>query len=379
MKYEQFSNSNNNFANITINDNIILTKSIFCGISSICCLSFMIIYLILNLQLKLCLCIGKNDDDNDYDDNNLDKYFNNDNFWKRDNVNHKDLGKISLVSNFMLLLAFSNFLGSLFEFLFYFYYEKKIDENAEDNIYNIINDDHICHLFGFSRNFFDLFSICWTMMITLLVYNLKYKSQEILTNQKKYFVIGFIYSFMFSLIFTGMPYLMKKYGFSRYYCSFKYESNRGRNNLEEGIWRDLYLIANFVSLLLIVIYFLKANKFFTKTLFLTKKINEIRQKSILKYVQVFRIFPIIVIISRLFRFVSRVIVEKFDVSQFENVIQYCNGFFFASSGIFDSIACIIFFDLVFISLSKSEPKQKSSLLSKNNSDLNRLEINSTDE
>ena len=66
------------------------------------------------------------------------------------------------------------------------------------------------------------------------------------------------------------------------------------------------------------------------------------------YIWVFRIFPIVLLVSRLFKGLSRLIIEKFDLNRTTvNIIEYANAFFFASNGIFDSIACLFFFKGVF--------------------------------
>ena len=65
------------------------------------------------------------------------------------------------------------------------------------------------------------------------------------------------------------------------------------------------------------------------------------------YVWVFRIFPIVLLISRAFKAMSRLIEMSFDNENFNNLVQYFNAFFFASNGIFDSLACIFFFRGVF--------------------------------
>ena len=66
------------------------------------------------------------------------------------------------------------------------------------------------------------------------------------------------------------------------------------------------------------------------------------------YVWVFRIFIIVLIISRIFKGLSRIIIEYFRIGdKLEDAIEYVNGFLFASNGIFDSIAAIFFFRGVF--------------------------------
>ena len=61
----------------------------------------------------------------------------------------------------------------------------------------------------------------------------------------------------------------------------------------------------------------------------------------------FRIFPIVLIISRFYKGVSRMVLNIVDSKEVIDIMQYINGFLFASNGIFDSIACLFFFRGVF--------------------------------
>ena len=65
------------------------------------------------------------------------------------------------------------------------------------------------------------------------------------------------------------------------------------------------------------------------------------------YVWVFRIFPIVLLVSRIFKGMSRIIISNYENDLFNDIIEYINAFLFASNGIFDSIACAFFFRGVF--------------------------------
>ena len=79
-----------------------------------------------------------------------------------------------------------------------------------------------------------------------------------------------------------------------------------------------------------------------------KKQNQNEYKLMRIYVWVFRIFPIVLLVSRLFKGLSRLIIDNIDCGRrIEDIIEYANSFFFASNGIFDSIACLFFFKGVF--------------------------------
>ena len=357
-------NDDNNNSYLLGNEdkNIILTRSILSLLSALCCLLLIIIYVINFLQIKFNLCIKKDDDDsNDLLENeislqNKEKKFS----------NNKKGRNIGLGSNFMFFLTISNFFGAILEFIFYFYYKNiaskyKGDYNKNE-LYNEINNDYTCHLYGFAHNFFDLFAVCWTTMLTLLFYSSTNLSSDMLYNDKKYLLIGFIFGIGSCLIFCLIPLATNSYGFARYYCSFRYNEIDERNNfkaLEEKtinrIWRYSFILVTILNNFFNVICLIKTNRFYSKKLRMIKKQNIKQYKLMLIYVWVFRIFPIVLIISRIFKGLTRVIIEKIDVDSefFENFIEYINAFFFASNGIFDSIACIFFFRGVFWCFSES--------------------------
>ena len=298
------------------------------------------------------------------------------------NKNQKKENKIGLGSNFMFLLTISNFFGSLFEFIFYFLYsdviskyENKIEIN-QSYIYRDMNKGCKCILLGFAHNFFDLFAVCWTTMLTLLFYRSTNLSNEMLYQDQKYLIIGFIYSIILCLIFCGLPITTDSYGFSRYYCSFKYDDfDEKGNHLEEEtssiIWRYSFAIVTFVNNLANVIWLFKTNKFYSKKLEFIKNKNKKEYKMMRKFVWIFRIFPIVLIISRLLKGMSRMIIELFNTSQnFESIIEYLNGFFFASAGIFDSIACTFFFSGVFWCCGGNSREDSITSIAKENDNMN---------
>ena len=62
-----------------------------------------------------------------------------------------------------------------------------------------------------------------------------------------------------------------------------------------------------------------------------------------RFVWVFRIFPIVLISSRLYKAISRIVSDNVHIEIVKYIMEYINGFFFASNGIIDSLACILFF------------------------------------
>ena len=374
---------NNNTIIFSKNDkNIILVRSILSSVSYCCCLFLMIIYLILCLQVKLKICIKKEEEknsgtliENDYATNSSDK-----------NDAQKKRNKIGLGPNYIFLLTISNFFASLFEFLFYFLYVNRISYiNNPIDLYNEMNNDGLCILLGFAHNFFDLFAVCWTTMLTLLFYRSTNLSHEMLYNDNKYLMIGFVYSIFCSLIFCGFPMVTKSYGFARYYCSFKYdEFDQEGNYLGESIsskcWRYSFAVVTFFNNIANVIWLLKTTTFYSKKLKLIQKQNKTEYKNLLKYVWIFRIFPIALMFSRISKGLSRFIKDTFKPSEnFETILEYINAFFFASTGIFDSIACTFFFSGVFWCCRDKNRTQSISTINKDSSDMNIMDNDNTEE
>ena len=377
--------NNINSSNITIlignqDKNIILARSILSFFSSLCCLALIIIYIIYCLQIKFNLCLKK--DENDTNEL-LEKEISSQNNEKKAKINKKG-GNLGLGSNFMFLLTISNFFGAIVEFLFYFYYinkENNFPSNDNKNkLYYSINNDYTCHLYGFAHNFFDLFAVCWTTMLTLLFYSSTNLSSDMLYNDKKYLAIGFIFGIGSCFIFCLIPFATNSYGFAKYYCSFRYkeiDKKHNYNALEEKtinrIWRYSFVFVTFLTNFFNVICLIKTKRFYSKKLEITKKRNIKEYKLMLIYVWIFRIFPIVLIISRIFKGLSRVIIEKLNTNEFfENLIEYINAFFFASNGIFDSLACIFFFRGVFWCFEESKISDPATDDNKKESDTNSI-------
>ena len=358
-------------------ENIILFRTICCSISMFCCFLLMVVYFILCFQVKFNVCTKNEGDDAK---SLLDNEMSLEDEQKNENKNKK--GKIGLGSNFMFLLTVSNFFGSFFEFLFYFYYINFKKEGNYNNsnlcqLYNDINSNKNCSLFALAHNFFDLFTICWISMLTLLFYRSTNLSNEMLYHDTKYLIIGFIFSISSCLIFCAIPYATGSYGFARFYCSFRYydeiyqDCTFKKEDDIDKIWRYSFVGVSTINSLFNIYCLFKTYKFYSKKLKIIKNQNKNEYKLMIIYVWVFRIFPIVLIISRLFKGLSRIIIDNVNNGTFSTVIQYFNGFLFASNGIFDSLACIFFFRGVFWCCNSSNAERSISG-DKEYSDLNDL-------
>ena len=340
-------------------EKIIFSRTVFCGISFTCSFLLIVVYIINCIQVKYRKCIRNEEkvlNENENENNYLDMDDNEDeNYNKKDNR-----GKIGLGSNFMFIMTISNFFGALFEFSFYFYYMKKksLEENLDlsnNYLYNNINEDKVCTLFGFAHNFFDLFTCCWITMLTLLFYRSTKILNDMPNHEAKYLTIGFAYCIILCIILCIIPLTRGSYGFARYYCSFKYNSlsKKGEYYVKEPekfldkAWRYAFIAVTSLNNIINVIWLLLTNNYYSKKLKRIKIQNKNEYKIILCFVWVFRIFPIVLIISRFYKGVSRMVLNIVDSKEVIDIMQYINGFLFASNGIFDSIACLFFFRGVF--------------------------------
>jgi hypothetical protein len=278
----------------------------------------------------------------------------------------------------MFILSVSNFLGAFFESLFYFHYKNLNDNCIKESstkeecneVFIKINDSQICKLIGLSHNFFDLYSVCWTAMLTLLFYLSTNKSGEMTFDTKKYLIIGFIYSTFLSFILMIIPFISgDNFGFSRFYCSYRYyhyvdiNGNTGERNETKG-WRYSLFVVLFLNLIFDLFCLIKTYRFYSDKLNTLKQQDKFEYKSLIIFVWVFRLYPIVIIITRSYRVIARVIVEVVNKATKENeesstnIIEYINGFIYSSNGIIISLASILFFRGIFTCCSSETIKEK---------------------
>ena len=351
---------------------IIFWRSIFCFISMFCCLLLMLAYFVLIFQIKFNLCKKKvrkrkESSNEEYNLNeNEDSYENNEK-------------KIGLGSHFMFILSVSNFLGALFESLFYFHYKNLNDNCIKESstieqcneVFIKINDSQICKLIGLSHNFFDLYSVCWTAMLTLLFYLSTNKSGEMTFDTKKYLIIGFIYSTLLSFILMIIPFISgDNFGFSRFYCSYRYyhyvdiNGNTGERNETKG-WRYSLFVVLFLNLIFDLFCLIKTHRFYSDKLNTLKQQDKFEYKSLIIFVWVFRIFPIVIFLSRLYKTFATPLLNLVDKKEKEYnktpvyIVEFINNFFFSCNGIFLSIASLVFFRGIFVCCSSGNSNERT--------------------
>jgi hypothetical protein len=277
-------------------------------------------------------------------------------------------------------LALSNFLGAFFDSFFYFYYKNTnincIDESSTNEecikAFIEINNSQICKLLGLSHNFFQLYSVCWTSMLTLLFYRSTNSSNNMNKKSKRYIIIGFLYSTVICIIISLIPYITgDNYGFNRFYCSFRYyhdieKDGKGYYRDETSNWSIAYFTIISFNLFFHMFCLIKTYRFYSEKSKIIKQQDKNEYKSFIIFVWIFRIFPIVILISRLYRIIARVLVEfvyktnNKDDERAINIIEYINSFIFASNGIIISLASLVFFRGVFnCSTSKAKDERIS--------------------
>jgi len=321
------------------NDGIVLTGIITVIITIICCLMMIIIYFISYLQIKFDILSEKNTQTRNKTKSILDNgIYPNENELDENKNKIENKKSIGLGSNFMFLLILSNFLGGINELLLFLHYR---DTNGDLEFV-------FCKIFGVVHNFFELCGICWTSMLTYLFYCSTKASHEIFYKENKYLLIGFIYSSLISIIFGLGPLLNDYYGEKKYLCFFKYSNDENNPTIFTSIWN----IGNGAVIALNCIcncfWLYKTFGFYAKKAHVLKKKSLNEYKQLLIYIWVFRIFPIVLILTGLIKVSTRIIGIFLDPSSsFTKILGYFNVIIHNLNGFFNSLACFYFFRGVF--------------------------------
>ena len=77
--------------------------------------------------------------------------------------------------------------------------------------------------------------------------------------------------------------------------------DKDQSLLINTLWRYSYIFVTFINSLFNVIWLFRTNIFYSKKLEIIKKQNKREYKLMLIYVWVFRIFPIVLVVSRIFK------------------------------------------------------------------------------
>jgi hypothetical protein len=369
------NNTTDNSYLIHSNDiNVLICRCIFCFISWLCCLFLISIYIILILKVKFNFC-QKNETNKKDKTNNILNYISVD--YPKYAPENNNKTQIGLGSHFIFILTVSNFFGVFFESFFFFYY-KNINTNCIGESPSIneciktfieINDSQICKLLGLSHHFFDIYSVCWTSMLTLLFYRSRNPDNDMNQKTVKYIIIGFIYSSIVCVVVTLLPYITgENYGFNRFYCTFRFyhdidSSGKGNSRTETSIWSAAFAVVQISNVIFHIFCLIKTQSFYSEKIKILKKQDKNEYKSFIIFVWVFRLLPIVIIITRLYRFFSRVVIEIIYKSNNENnetsiyIMEYINSFMYSSNGIIISLVSLLFFRGIFTCCSSEKTKE----------------------
>ena len=172
------------------------------------------------------------------------------------------------------------------------------------------------------------------------------------------------------MIFSLVPYITgDNYGFNRFYCTFRFyhdidKDGKGSIRTETNIWNYSSMLITFINIVFHLFCLVKTHRFYSDKLKILKQQDKDKYKSLIIFVWVFRLYPIVIIITRSYRVIARVIVEVVNKATNENeesstnIIEYINGFIYSSNGIIISLASILFFRGIFTCCSSETIKEK---------------------
>lgn len=243
--------------------------------------------------------------------------------------------EIGLGSHFMFFLILSNFCGNVSYLVFYGIY--KSDSSSIKKR---------CTVLGFIHNFFDGLAITWTTMLTRLFLLTTQKDELNQKNQEKELRFGLIYSFASTIIFTVPSLIAGYYGFANTHCSFDYQLWNDENITK----RVLFIILNgsfncfaIVNCVYNIYCLIKVTIFYGKKLEELKK-NRIDEYKIMRvFVFVFKIFPIVLVLSRGLKGITRLLESFFNNNDAKKAFEYVSGSVFCLNGFFNSLLCVYFY------------------------------------
>ena len=208
------------------------------------------------------------------------------------------------------------------------------------NGFSFLLDNYLtlCPVHGFLHNYFDLASIGWTTVISFLFFS-SMKATALDPNEgKKKLIQGAIFSFGFPMLICFTPFYSSSYGPSGSYCSI----NRLNEQKPDIIWGWVIQIYPILCIFYCFYAVIKVAMFYHKKLKLLKEHNMQEYKSLRKYVYIFILFPLILSLSRILKFLN------FGLKLMNNNIErtgsaYVYAISFSLNGLFNSMLCFFFF------------------------------------
>ena len=208
------------------------------------------------------------------------------------------------------------------------------------NGFSFLLDNYLtlCPMHGFLHNYLDLASIGWTTVISFLFFSSMKASALNLNEGKKKLIQGSIFSFGFPMLICLTPFYSSSYGPSGSYCSI----NRLNEKSQDIVWGWVIQVYPILCILYCFFAVIKVSMFYHKKLKMLKEHNIQEYKSLRKYVYIFLLFPIVLSLSRILKFLN------FGLKKLNNNIEqtgaaYVYAISFSLNGLFNSMLCFFFF------------------------------------
>lgn len=310
---------------IDMTNHLILTRMICSFISIPFCLIIIILYIILCFQVLF----------------NKNKAAKANSLSNESRITPNLTNKVSLGNHFMFILILCNLISSIIPIIFFFYYD--MDKST-------INST-LCYVLGFFHNFFDGCACCVTSVIVFLFY-ISTKMTEFKPGQEKRLLIfGILYFIISATIFTTLPILPftdnPAYNLAGTHCSFNYKQ----------YWNYVFTVFVALNCGISTLCLIIVSAFYIKKLKQMDKESH-EYKMIKRFITVFIIFPVILVISRFAKGAGRLFskdkneeVSSEPESDFvfysKAVIAYAGATLYCLNGFFNSGICFYFFRGVF--------------------------------
>ena len=322
-------------------ENIILCRTICSLISIGCCIFIIVIYCILWFRVKC----KKREKTTEKDGRKIDSL-------SLSSSSQNGNQHIGLGSHFMVFLILSNFFSCISYIVFYIVYKEK----GED--YFSGSGKYLCSSLGLIHNFLDGLSITWTTMITRLFLLSTEINEMTKQRESQEFILGILYSFISSILFTFPIFFGGGSGFAKTHCSFDYSGMSKKDEPQKSL---LFILIGLFNAFAIIncaynIYCLiLVTKYYSNKL---KNIDNIKKREyhVMKvFVFLFKVFPVVLVLSRGLKGANRLLeLIEHTSNTIKYIFEYVNGSFFCLNGCINSLLCVYFFRGVFNCCSRKE-------------------------
>ncbi len=239
---------------------------------------------------------------------------------KNDEKNYKQL-KMGYGHNLIFLLSISDFVYSWATFI-------KLGGFSESET-DTGRIDASCVAQGFLINFSELSSICWTSMISLLIYLGTFAD---ITKISKIYWYFSLYSYGLPSILSFGPLITKSYGPAGAWC---WMNTQNLAQSDAWIWALIIYIFSWVNIIFNFFAVYKAIRYFEIRAFEIKEENHKEYNFLKNFCIVLKFFPMILIICWFFPTINRIYTF---ISHKQNVVLFSLHILFTSmTGFFNTL------------------------------------------